>query len=40
MRRTAFRLVLAGFVSTLAIGVIPAQADASQVHSAYLSCCR
>ena len=40
MRRTALRLVLAAFVSTLAIGVIPAQADAGQVTSSYVGCCR
>jgi len=40
MRRNAFRLVLAGFVSVLAVGVLPAQADASQVHSSYVGCCR
>ncbi len=38
--RTATRLVVAGFVSILALGIIPASADAAQAKTSIIWCCR
>jgi len=38
--RTATRVLIAGFVSVLAIGILPASADAAQAKTNIIYCCR